>query len=149
MSKRIKEIHGERPSSLTDEDYQAILDAEEGIFYLTKPEMSEVEKRQAAMRIKPIADFGDMKIFDVSGDLDSHMQEQIINKMMANWGYFHSPSSVAPLTLGATTGRMANTDPDLSVIPGTEYKKKRFIGVAEVAEEPMDSEFMMRLTGDS
>jgi hypothetical protein len=54
VSKRIKEIHGERPSSLTDEDYQAILDAEEGIFYLSKPEMSEVEKLQAKMRIKRI-----------------------------------------------------------------------------------------------
>lgn len=51
MTKKIKEIHGERPKALSDEDYQAILDAEEGIFYLTMPEISEVEKRQAAARI--------------------------------------------------------------------------------------------------
>lgn len=57
MSKKIKEIHGERPSSLTDEDYQAILDAEEGIFYLTKPEMSKVEELQAKARIRKLSDF--------------------------------------------------------------------------------------------
>ena len=51
MTKKIKEIHGERPKALSDEDYQAILDAEEGIFYLTMPEISEVEKRQLAARM--------------------------------------------------------------------------------------------------
>lgn len=83
MSKRIKEIHGERPSNLTDEDYQAILDAEEGIFYLTMPEMSEVEKRQAAQKIRRVdkGEFPDMQIFEVSGSMDDHMQEQIMNKM--------------------------------------------------------------------
>jgi hypothetical protein len=47
----VKMIYGTRPKELTDEDYQAILDAEEGIFYLSLPEMSEVEKLQAAKRV--------------------------------------------------------------------------------------------------
>lgn len=112
MSKRIKEIHGERPSSLTDEDYQAILDAEEGIFYLTKPEMSEVEKRQAAMRL-------------TKGKLEG----------------------VTYFQIGVTTGRMANTNPDLQTIPGTEFKRKRFVPLDEIKDAgQFDESKVHRLT---
>jgi hypothetical protein len=121
MSKKIKEIHGVRPSALTDEDYQDILDAEEGVFYLTKPEMSEVEKLQAAKRLSKAPD---------------------------GVTYFQAPSIPVDAewfkVLGTKTGRMSNTDPDLSTIP--EFKKRRFIGIAEVVEEPFDAERVMRLT---
>lgn len=48
---------------------------------------------------------------------------------------------------GTKTGRMANTNPDLSVIPGKPYMRRRFIGISEVSEAPMDTEFLMRFTG--
>lgn len=62
--------------------------------------------------------------------------EESLREITADWN------------LGAKTGRMSQTNPDLQTIPGRpEFTRKRFIGIAEANEEPMDTEFLMRFTG--